>query len=249
SRPGTCHGSADQGKAGSRLPRQDCSSNGTAPAGQCPDSEVRQHLGHSRYELRNRKDTSKPMILVPLLNPKFANALAAIYDANFGFAALAYLISSGAACQRNTGFHRACAASAQFQRWCTIRMRVHRNADDDRALASQWHLVHGHQDAARRGTGNSPPARDRSGHTSASSAAPDCASSASSRIRLPCNRNAGATMAIAPTTCPSSSLMALATDDTPGSASSTASPKPLLAVRASSFIRASAVVIAFGPNS
>jgi hypothetical protein len=28
-----------------------------------------------RYELRNRKDTSKPMILVPLLNPKFATRL------------------------------------------------------------------------------------------------------------------------------------------------------------------------------
>jgi hypothetical protein len=45
---------------------------------QCPDSEVRHALPLARSELRNQRDTSKPMILVPLLNPKFAIELAAI---------------------------------------------------------------------------------------------------------------------------------------------------------------------------
>src|SRR5262245_35080737 len=50
---------------------------GRAVHTQCPDSEVRHTLQHARRELRNRKDTSKSMILVPLLNPKFAIGLAA----------------------------------------------------------------------------------------------------------------------------------------------------------------------------
>src|SRR5215467_9092757 len=41
-------------------------------------------------ELRNQRDTSKIMILVPLLNPKFAIGFAAMC-ANFGFGALALL--------------------------------------------------------------------------------------------------------------------------------------------------------------
>jgi hypothetical protein len=47
------------------------------PQYECPDSEVRHTLQHALRELRNRKDTSKSMILVPLLNPKFAIGLAA----------------------------------------------------------------------------------------------------------------------------------------------------------------------------
>src|SRR5882672_11955067 len=45
---------------------------------QCPDSEVRKHSPRPLSELRNRKDTSNIMILVPLLNPKFATVPAAI---------------------------------------------------------------------------------------------------------------------------------------------------------------------------
>jgi hypothetical protein len=41
--------------------------------GWCPDFEVRKHSPRALSELRNRKDTSNSMILVPLLNPKFAN--------------------------------------------------------------------------------------------------------------------------------------------------------------------------------
>jgi len=43
----------------------------------CPDSEVRTRSRQSRCKLRNQRDTSNVMILVPLLNPKFANTLAA----------------------------------------------------------------------------------------------------------------------------------------------------------------------------
>src|SRR3977135_778595 len=43
----------------------------------CPDSEVRKHSPRPLSELRNRKDTSNIMILVPLLNPKFATVPAA----------------------------------------------------------------------------------------------------------------------------------------------------------------------------
>src|SRR5262245_65669187 len=43
----------------------------------CPDSEVRMDSRRTVCELRNQRDTSNCMILVPLLNPKFANALAA----------------------------------------------------------------------------------------------------------------------------------------------------------------------------
>src|SRR5262249_49551483 len=42
-----------------------------------PDSEVRRYLQRPLSELRNRKDTSKFMILVPLLDPKFATVVAA----------------------------------------------------------------------------------------------------------------------------------------------------------------------------
>src|SRR5712672_3598034 len=38
----------------------------------CPNSEVRKHSPRPLSGLRNRKDTSNFMILVPLLNPKFA---------------------------------------------------------------------------------------------------------------------------------------------------------------------------------
>src|SRR5262245_64078524 len=41
------------------------------------DSEVRTRSRQPRCELRNQRDTSNVMILVPLLNPKFANTLAA----------------------------------------------------------------------------------------------------------------------------------------------------------------------------
>jgi len=47
-------------------------------ANYCPDSEVRLLCGKLRSELRNQRDSSKSMILVPLLNPKFAIELAAI---------------------------------------------------------------------------------------------------------------------------------------------------------------------------
>ena len=49
-------------------------------ARQCPDSEVRKHSAAMHLcELRNRRDTSNSMILMPLLNPKFATTLAARY--------------------------------------------------------------------------------------------------------------------------------------------------------------------------
>jgi hypothetical protein len=48
-----------------------------AHGGECPDSEVRKHSPRPLSELRNRKDTSSIMILVPLLNPKFATVTAA----------------------------------------------------------------------------------------------------------------------------------------------------------------------------
>src|SRR3977135_3201232 len=43
----------------------------------CPNPEVRKHSPRPLSELRNRKDTSNIMILVPLLNPKFATVPAA----------------------------------------------------------------------------------------------------------------------------------------------------------------------------
>jgi hypothetical protein len=39
---------------------------------QCPDSDVRQHSRRALSELRSRRGTGNFMILVPLLNPKFA---------------------------------------------------------------------------------------------------------------------------------------------------------------------------------
>jgi hypothetical protein len=45
--------------------------------------------GRLRCELRNQRDTSNSMILVPLLNAKFAKRTHPPDRANFGFAALA----------------------------------------------------------------------------------------------------------------------------------------------------------------
>src|SRR5215470_5268091 len=50
---------------------QDCG------ARQCPDSEVRTSLQHVRMRTSESRDTGNSMNLVPLLNPKFANTLAA----------------------------------------------------------------------------------------------------------------------------------------------------------------------------
>ena len=58
----------------------------TCPSGPIP--KFASTLGKFRCELRKLRTTSNSMILVPLLNPKFAIKLAFTLCANFGFGAL-----------------------------------------------------------------------------------------------------------------------------------------------------------------
>src|SRR2546423_881898 len=54
-----------------------CSAPSADAATSVPIAKFARPCGTRSYELRNQRDTSKSMLLVPLSNPKFANRFAA----------------------------------------------------------------------------------------------------------------------------------------------------------------------------
>jgi hypothetical protein len=63
--------------------------DGPCPASSVPIPKLASPCSPLSCELRNPRDTSNSMILVPLLNPKFARGFCSMLCANFGFGALA----------------------------------------------------------------------------------------------------------------------------------------------------------------